>query len=114
MKNVLFQQNEDSGDVNEAEKGLSEFVITCSDSAELLDLLPERFNQMALLVFPPVAFALYLVGFSAGNVWYGAERLQPIHKLLAVIAFISVDNAAAYRQGTKERRRIADISIVSG
>ena len=65
---MLFQQNEDSGEKNEAEKRLGEFLIACGDAAKLLDFLPKALNQMSFLVFPPVAFTLYLVGFAAWNV----------------------------------------------
>ena len=110
---MLFDQNEDSGEVDEAEERLGEFVIAGGNTAELLNLLPKSLNQMSFFVFPPVALALYLVGFTAGNIRYSAKRYEPIHKLLAVVPLVGVDNAAFYGKGTQKRRRVADVRFIS-
>ena len=91
---VLFQQNEDRSDVNETEKSFGKFIITSSDTPELFDFLPKVFDQMAFFVFPPVAFALNSIGFPAGDVGNCAKRFQPIYKLLTVVSFVRVDDAA--------------------
>ena len=98
---MLFQQNEDSGEVNEAQKRLGEFFVARGNPSKLFDFLPEAFNQMPFLVLPPVAFALYLVSFAAGDVRDRAVRYEPIDKGLAVVAAIGVDHTAVYRQSAQ-------------
>ena len=40
--------------MNERQKGLGEFVVTCSDSPELLDASEETLDQIAALVEVPI------------------------------------------------------------
>ena len=56
---MLFDQNKDSGEVDETKKRLGEFVITSGNAAELFDFLPKSLNQMPFFVFPPIALTLY-------------------------------------------------------
>jgi hypothetical protein len=51
---------------------------------------------MSLFVLPPVAFALNLVVFAAGDVRYCAARYESVDKRLAVVAAVRVDHAAVY------------------
>ena len=91
---MLFQQNEDRSDVNEPEKSFGKLIITSSDAPKLLDFLPKVFDQMAFFVLEPVAFALNFIGIPAGNIGDCSKRFQPVNKLLTVVSFIRVDDAA--------------------
>lgn len=91
---VLFQQNQNRSKINKAKKCFGELIIASGDAPKLLDFLPKTLDQMTLFVQPPVAFALCFVCLTARDVWGGAKRREPVNKLLAIIAFISVYYAA--------------------
>jgi len=110
---VLFDQNQDRSKKNKTQKGFGELVITGGDTPELLDFLPKTLDQMTLFVRPPVTLALNFVCLAARYVGDSAERFKPVNKLLAVIAFVGVHNAAIGRQGAQKWRRVADIGLIS-
>ena len=47
-----FEQNEGGSKENKAQKSLSEFVVTSGNAPELLDFLPEAFDE----IFPTEFF----------------------------------------------------------
>ena len=51
---MLFQQNDNSSNVNEGQEGSVVFVIASKYPAKPFELLEKAFNQMALLVGVPV------------------------------------------------------------
>ena len=113
MKRGSFQEHQDGSKMDEGEEGLGEFVISGCHAAELLDFLPEGFDQMPLLVRPPIAFALHIVGLTAGNIGDGSLRNQPVRKRFAVISLVRVDQCAVERQGAQQRLGMRDVSLVS-
>ena len=56
LKKELFQQNHDTGEINECGKARKQLVIPCSDMPEIFQLLKEAFYQVPLLVTGVVNF----------------------------------------------------------
>ena len=69
----IFEQNKNRSDVNKTKKRLGELVVPSGNTAELLDFLPKRLDQMTFFVRPPVTFALNLVSGSTGYVGNSSE-----------------------------------------
>ena len=88
---MLFQQDKDRSDVDEAEESFCQLIVTSGDPAELLNFLPEALNQVTFFIEPPIAFALNRIGNTTWNVRDCAETYQPINKLLTVITSVGID-----------------------
>lgn len=50
MTNYLFDPNSDSGELHEAHEVYEELVVSCCDAPELLELVEEALDQIALFV----------------------------------------------------------------
>ncbi len=55
---MLFNQDRDSSKINKSQKGVIRFVIACCHTPNPFDFLEEAFDQMALLVKPPITVTL--------------------------------------------------------
>ncbi len=111
---MLFQQNSDGSEINEAKKRFRQFLVTRGNTSKLFNFLPKTLDQMSFFILPPVAFALFTIGFTAWDVGYGSHGFEPVHKILAVVPFVGVDYGSFQRKSTQKRRRIFDIRFISG
>ena len=98
---VLFQQDKDRCNVNEAEESLRQFIVASGNPPELFDFLPKALNQMTFLIKPPITLALNLIGNATWDIGDCADTYQPINKRLAVISSISIYIASLQVKSTQ-------------
>lgn len=53
----LSQPNDNGSEMNERQEGLSEFVVSCSDTSELLDTCKKALDQIAAAVDMSIKWA---------------------------------------------------------
>ena len=111
---MLFQQNGNSGDIDERQKRSIKFVIACKYPAKPFELLKEAFNQMAFFVGVPVHRPRNV------DVAFRRNRIDCILRINVVpdhfgpIGFISENIAPLDIDPAEQRDSVLGIVVIAG
>ncbi len=90
---MLFNQNGNSRDKNESEKGLGKLVVAGGNTAKVLEFVEETLHQMALLVNPPVAIPRVRVVYFWRNAIIASAFEDVFPDFIGAISLIAKYNA---------------------
>ena len=103
----LSEQDHECGDVNEGEEVLGFFLVAGGDSAVMLDLRPETFDQVSVFVSRPIGLSWRLRVRPAGHHGLATLSFDGLHDCLRIVPFVGDDDFQ--RQTFDQRLRLRHV-----
>ena len=88
----LLKQDHEGGEVDEGQEVLGFFLVAGGDSAVVLQLGPEAFDQVAIFVSRPIRFSRRFRVGSTGDHRFGTLSFDGHHDGLRIIPFVCDDH----------------------
>jgi len=111
---MLFDQNANSGEVDETQEGIIRLVIAGSNTAKPFGFLKEALHQMPFLIEPPIAVALNNPVGLGGNHGNGALLPDIPQNGVSVIRPVPQDIATRNIHFAQNFNGVCGIMVIPG